>query len=154
MTTISKPKEYRSWSGRIPLHNVYTVGVSNEHFLRTIQRDGVLVASVCPPCKQEFVPPKMFCPYCLSELKDLKKIEARGTIETFTCCWVDQSGTPLKRPQIFAFIRMASAGGLIHKIGDIEAKEIEIGLKVEAVFKPVHQREGSILDIEYFRPTK
>jgi hypothetical protein len=29
---------------------------------------------------------------------------------------------------------------------------VTIGMKVEAVWKPVGERTGSILDIEYFRP--
>ena len=33
-----------------------------------------------------------------------------------------------------------------------DRNEVEIGMTVEAVFKAKGEREGSILDIEYFRP--
>jgi len=37
-------------------------------------------------------------------------------------------------------------------LGEVELDELYIGLPVEALFKPKKEREGSILDIKYFRP--
>jgi hypothetical protein len=45
-----------------------------------------------------------------------------------------------------------SDGGFLHTLGEVEPGEVTIGMKVEAVWKPVGERTGSILDIEYFRP--
>jgi Predicted nucleic-acid-binding protein containing a Zn-ribbon len=53
-----------------------------------------------------------------------------------------------------AFIKMEGVhGGLIHRLGEVEPEEVEIGMVVEAVFRPQEEREGSILDIKYFKPT-
>ncbi|HEX6208048.1 MAG TPA: hypothetical protein VF058_06760, partial [Actinomycetota bacterium] len=42
--------------------------------------------------------------------------------------------------------------GFMHKLGEVDPDRIEVGMAVEAVWKPEEEREGSILDIRYFRP--
>jgi hypothetical protein len=42
--------------------------------------------------------------------------------------------------------------GFMHKLGEVDPQRIEVGMEVEAVWKPDGEREGSILDIRYFRP--
>ncbi len=52
-----------------------------------------------------------------------------------------------------AFVKLdGSDGGLVHRLGEVSPDEVEIGMTVEAVFKAKGKREGSILDIEYFKP--
>jgi hypothetical protein len=43
-------------------------------------------------------------------------------------------------------------GGLVHFIAEAEPKDLDLGMRMEAVFKD--QREGNIPDIKYFRPAK
>ena len=40
----------------------------------------------------------------------------------------------------------------MHYLGEVEPEQLEIGMRVKAVFKDPAEREGSILDIDYFRP--
>jgi uncharacterized OB-fold protein len=70
---------------------------------------------------------------------------------TYTFLNVSIDGSSLEKPEIIAFIRFGD-GGLIHRLGEIEPDQVEIGLTVEAVFKPKSKRIGSILDIKYFKP--
>jgi hypothetical protein len=52
-----------------------------------------------------------------------------------------------------AYVKLEGAnGGLVHYLGEIEPEQVYIGLEVEAAFKDVAEREGSILDVRYFRP--
>jgi len=52
-----------------------------------------------------------------------------------------------------AFVRLDSTdGGLVHFLGQVEPDQVCIGMRVEAVFKDKADRQGSILDIAYFRP--
>jgi probable rRNA maturation factor len=44
--------------------------------------------------------------------------------------------------------------GILHLLGEVEPKDVEIGMKVEAVWKPAKEREGAITDIRYFRPRR
>ena len=43
---------------------------------------------------------------------------------------------------------------LIEMMKELEPEEVEIGMLVEAVFKPQLERTGTINDIKYFRPVK
>jgi uncharacterized OB-fold protein len=61
----------------------------------------------------------------------------------------------LKEPTVYAMVKMDGAnGGLVHKLGEVNLKELEINMTVEAIFKPKAKREGPINDIEYFRKIK
>jgi len=62
---------------------------------------------------------------------------------------------PLDPPEIPAVIAVdGSDGGLLHMLGGVEPDEVRIGMVVEAVWKPVGERVGSILDIAHFRPRR
>jgi len=80
-------------------------------------------------------------------------VASRGTVHTYTVLHVDLEGSPLAEPEIMAFVKLdGSDGGLVHRLGEVSPDEVEIGMTVEAVFKAKGEREGSILDIEYFKP--
>jgi uncharacterized OB-fold protein len=40
----------------------------------------------------------------------------------------------------------------MHLLGEVDPKEIKIGMKVKAVWKETQDREGAITDIRYFKP--
>jgi uncharacterized OB-fold protein len=61
----------------------------------------------------------------------------------------------LDDPQIPAVIDIDGTRpsvGIMHMLGEVKPDEVEIGMKVQAVWKPAGEREGSILDIKYFKP--
>ena len=43
-------------------------------------------------------------------------------------------------------------GGMMHFLKEVKPEDCEIGMKVEAVMKPARERQGSVLDIEHFKP--
>jgi uncharacterized OB-fold protein len=45
-------------------------------------------------------------------------------------------------------------GGIIHRIGEVEPESLAFGMQMEAVLEPKSKRQGSILDIKYFRPVE
>jgi len=56
-------------------------------------------------------------------------------------------------PLIYGLIRLDGADtNFVHLLGEIDPAAIEIGMRVEAVFK--EERGGSILDIAYFKPIR
>ncbi len=62
---------------------------------------------------------------------------------------------PLETPEIPAVIAIdGSSGGFLHVLGEVDPQEVRVGMAVEAVWKPVAERTGSILDIAYFRPVR
>jgi uncharacterized OB-fold protein len=80
-----------------------------------------------------------------------------GTVQTYTISNVDWASAPLPegRQDLFAVIAVDGASpemGLVHRLGDVDPGDIEIGMRVKAVWKPAEDREGSVTDILHFRP--
>ncbi|MDD5011866.1 MAG: hypothetical protein PHQ00_07065, partial [Phycisphaerae bacterium] len=57
-------------------------------------------------------------------------------------------------PAVIALDGASEKMGILHLLGEVEPEDIFIGMKVKAVWKPEEEREGSILDIKYFKPVK
>ena len=117
-------------------------------------RDGRIVATSCTSCERTLVPPRKFCERCFRPADRWTEVEAVGVVETFSICHVSWDMRELDPPEIPAVIRLdgASDGGFLHKLGDVAPDDVRIGMPVEAVWRPLAERTGSILDIAHFRP--
>ncbi|MBU1209286.1 MAG: Zn-ribbon domain-containing OB-fold protein [Proteobacteria bacterium] len=141
------------WPGQIPMSYIYTVGRAGEKFFREIM-NGKMIGARCESCKVTYVPPRIYCEKCFARLEDhYLEVGTKGTVHTFTRCYEAYDGTKKETSTIVAVIRIdGTEGGLVHWLGEVDFKAIYIGMPVEAVFKPKKEREGSILDIKYFKP--
>lgn len=149
---IQKLEEVQAWRGNIPIENQYTAGIAGERFLRTLKDKGRLLAARCPEHKIMYLPAPLFCERCFRPLEDWQELEPRGKLLTYTTLHVDLDGQPLAEPQIFGFIKISgSDGGLIHRLGEVKPQQLKTGMAMEAVLLPQSERQGSILDIRYFR---
>jgi len=152
---IGDPREIRHWPGHMETDYVYTLGVAGERFFREIKEKGRIMGAKCERCGVVFVPARMYCERCFEKLEDWVDVGKRGVIHAFTVAYIDMDGCRLKEPTVYAVVKMDGAeGGLVHKLGEVNPEEVEIDMVVEAVFKPKAQREGSLNDIKYFKPTK
>jgi uncharacterized OB-fold protein len=141
------------WYDSMPLESEYTVGIAGEKFFRAIKDRGVILGTVCSTCGLTYVPPSMYCERCFAELEEWVEVPHRGWVYTYTILTRSLEDKPLSEPQVLALIELEGVhGGLVHKLGSVSLDEVEVGMEVEAVFKPEQERVGSILDIEYFRP--
>jgi uncharacterized OB-fold protein len=153
--SIERFIDARAWRGNIPIENLYTVGIAGERFFREIKDNGRFLGTHCPTCDLTFVPPRIYCENCFAKLDEWVEIGTQGTVYTFTVLYEAPDGSRLEDPEIVALVELDGAdGGIVHRLGEVAPEEVEIGLRVEAVFKPKSKREGSILDIEHFRPVK
>lgn len=133
--------------GEFPVYFRYTVGLAGEKFFRELKDNGRLLASRCPKCNLNYLPPRIFCERCMSKLEEYVEIESTGVVEAVTVCRWDSEGKDLAQPVCVALVRFPSAhGGLIHKING----KLSIGDKVRLVLKEKAKRTGSILDIQTF----
>jgi len=133
--------------GDFPVTFRYTAGLAGEKFLREIKENGKLVASKCPKCQLNYLPPKIYCERCLSRLEEYVQVENLGVVQSYTICAQDNEGKPFPQPVNVAFVRFPTAhGGLVHRTKG----EVRVGDKVRIVFKEKSKRTGSILDIDYF----
>lgn len=152
---ISKATEPRHWLGDMEAdHYYYSAGVMGQRFFEAL-REGKLVGAYCEGCDWTYVPPRMYCERCFSELAELRDLGLRGRVRTFTVVRLDKDGSPLDPPEIFAIIEFGPhTTGFLHKLGEVPPEDVSIGMEVEAVLKPKSKREGKITDILYFRPRR
>jgi acetyl-CoA C-acetyltransferase len=132
----------------------WDAGVAVGRFLDGLKA-GKILGRECRRCERVLVPPRMFCERCFRETDAWIEVEHTGTVQTYSICHVSWDMQPLDPPEIPAVIAVdGSDGGLLHMLGEVEPDEVRIGMEVEAVWKPVGERIGSILDIAHFRPRR
>ena len=152
---INDPRQIRHWPGHMEADYIYTHGLAGERFFKEIKENGRIMGAKCKNCNIVYVPPRIYCERCFEKLEEWIDVGIRGTIHTFTVAYVDEEDSRLEQPTIYAMIRIKGTnGGLIHRIGEANPRNVRIGMEVEAVFKPKEEREGSINDIKYFKPIK
>jgi uncharacterized protein len=152
---IQSPKnlEPRVWLGEIPLTSLYTAGTGGQIFFHALKTQGKLIATRCQPCEQVYLPSRSFCERCFAELKEQVEVKRTGRLVSYTFCYVDLDGAPLRRPVALGLVQLEGATTLLlHYLMDMNGPmEVKIGCRVETVIKPKGKRIGSILDIEGFR---
>ena len=152
---IDDPREIRHWMGHMETDYTYTLGIAGDRFFEEIKKNARIMGSRCKKCSLVYVPPRLFCERCFEKLEDWMEVGKRGVVHTYTVAYIDIDGTKLKKPTIWSVIKIANAhGGLVHKLGETNPENVKIGMCVEAVFKAKNEREGSMLDIKYFKPVK
>lgn len=78
----------------------------------------------------------------------------KGIVTTFAIINIPFAGQRIKPPYVAAYVLLDGADiPFLHLIQEIEASEVRMGMRVEAVWKPVEERDFGIDNIEYFRPT-
>jgi uncharacterized protein len=120
-------------------------------------KNGRIIARKCLKCGRILVPPRMFCEDCFRDTDEWVFVKDSGSINTYSIAHVGTDAHRLSEPLFVAVISIDGASelmGFLHLLGEVSEKDIKIGMKVQAVWKPENERVGSILDIKYFRPIK
>ena len=152
---VDKLHQATAWRGEMPLMSRYTAGIAGETFFREIKDNARIVGTRCSNCDLVYVPATIFCERCFAELDEWVQVPSQGTVFTYTVLYRDLDNRPLEPPAILAYVKLEeSTGGLVHYLGEIDPEDVYVGLEVEPLFKDAAEREGSILDIEYFRPAE
>lgn len=144
-----------AWHGDIPTYNVYTFGICGEKFFQELKKNGRLLGTRCPECEITYIPPRRYCERCFAHLQEWQEVPTWGRVFAYTLAYYDLDGRRLEEPDILALVRFDGVhGGLIHRLGEVGSSEVYKDMEVEALLKPEGQRQGSILDILYFRPRR
>lgn len=150
---IARPDEVRRWEGDLPVRHRYTPGVAGEAFFAALRDRGVVLGSRCEACSYTYVPARLFCERCFAELEADTEVGPGGTLVSFTIAFRGLEGESLEEPVVFGLVRLDGADAvLLHRVLDPGEEPLEIGERVEVVFVP--ERDGTILDIEGFRPVE
>jgi uncharacterized OB-fold protein len=135
------------------LRYAWDTGVAMGRFLSELKA-GRIVGRRCERCQRVLVPPRMFCERCFRPTTAWQYVEDSGTISTFSESYIRWDVSRVAEPILIAVVELdgASQGGFLHFMGEVKPEDLRIGMKVKAVWKPPEERQGSILDIRYFRP--
>jgi len=147
---VERVTDLRAWPGEFPVSHLYTVGIAGERFLRELKDRGRLMGTRCAACEHVYLPPSLFCPRCFAGLEEWKEVGPQGVVRAITTAYRSVDGGPLEAPETLALIQLDGADDLlVHRIE--ESDGVSIGDRVDPVLKEAADREGSILDVRYFR---
>jgi len=158
-------KDFRE--GKI-LHNfdelkgdfAWDTGIGIGKYLASL-KTGIIMGALCSTCKKIVVPPRTVCEWCFNPMDEFVPLKDTGTVNTFSLCYVTWDVKRVQEPELPAVIQLDGAanlenspvmGGIMHMLGEVDPKNIEIGMRVQAVWKAPKDREGAITDILYFKP--
>jgi len=134
----------------------WSTGVAIGTYLEGLKK-GMILGVRCRSCKRIMVPPRMFCEECFKTVDEFVPVQDTGTVNTFAICYIKTDASRQKRPQLPAVIELDGATkgmGILHLLGEVRPKDVRIGMKVKAVWKPARERKGDITDIRYFKPAE
>jgi acetyl-CoA C-acetyltransferase len=123
-------------------------------------KQGKLRGSQCSRCGRTMIPARAFCEICnLDSVHDYCDLADWGTVQTFTLSRVNWDSSPLPKGKVNIFAVIAIDGitpemGLCHMLGEVDPKDVKVGMRVKAVWKKAAERTGTVKDILYFRPVK
>lgn len=136
------------------LKYAWDTGVAYGKFMHEL-KNGKILGVKCNKCERIIVPPRAFCEKCFKETDEWVNVKDTGTVQTFSIAYTDWKAARIKVPNIPAVIEIDGASklmGFLHLLGEVDPKNVKIGMRVKAVWKPVEEREGAITDIKYFKP--
>lgn len=128
--------------------------MSVPRYWREIPRRTRLEAVRCSNCGTVFYPPRGRCSKCGSENLERYLLPEQGELVTFTVVRSPPKGFERSTPYVMGIIKLDDGTMVTSQITDIEPEEVNIGMRVEAVFRKVVE-DGDSGIIEYaikFRP--
>jgi uncharacterized protein len=142
----------RILESRIRLPYRWWVGETGSRFFNILREKARIWGTRCSGCEMVCVPPKKNCPKCFSTMNEWVELPSTGTLLTYTVVHYPVPGIqPERPPYALGIIKLDGAGtGMTHLVGGIKFDDIEVGMRVQAVFREV--REGNYKDIKYFKP--
>lgn len=127
-------------------------------FLRALQEGKLLGARTSrgPDGKpgKVYFPPKEADPATGLELDEFVELPDKGTVTTFAVINIPFAGQRIKPPYVAAYVLLDGADiPFLHLVTEIDASEVRMGMRVQAVWKPREEWGLGIDNIDYFRPT-
>jgi hypothetical protein len=129
----------------------YSAGSVRSKFLIELRANKKIMGTRCSTCNWVYVPAKPICGKCLSNLEEWVEVSDKGTLMSYTVVYQTEPAHPMHVPFIYGVIKLDGADtSLAHMVSEVDAEDLRIGMRLQAVFK--EERQGSILDIKYFKP--
>lgn len=128
-------------------------GKNNSVFLAQLQ-EGKLVGTRDPLTGKVYIPPRGPVPTNGLMMDEFVAVSDRGIVCTFCVVNLKFPGQVLKVPYVGAWILLDGSDiPFMHIVGDIEADQVRMGMRVAAVWRPREEWGPTSENILYFRPT-
>ncbi|WP_421958297.1 Zn-ribbon domain-containing OB-fold protein [Prescottella subtropica] len=137
----------------IDLHYTHTASFEESYYLRGLM-EGKVIGGRTDANGKVYVPPRGSNPTDGVPTKEQVEVSDKGTITTFCIVNVPFLGQQIKPPYVAAYIVLDGADiPFLHLILDVDAAEVRMGMRVEAVWRPKEEWEYSLRNISHFRPS-
>jgi uncharacterized OB-fold protein len=131
----------------------HTASLPETVFLRGLE-EGKLLGARTGENGKVYFPPKEADPATGLELDNFIELPDKGTVTTFAIINIPFAGQRIKPPYVAAYVLLDGADiAFLHLIQEIDATEVRMGMRVQAVWKPREEWGLGIDNIEYFKPT-
>ncbi len=139
------------YHGQIYIPNTFSAGAVGSRFLIELRDKKRIMGMRCPTCNRVYVPARSICKDCFEQLDEWVEVSDKGTVLTYATDYETKSIQPTGSPIVYGIIQLDGADtGFVHMLGEVDPEQLRVGMRVQAVFQK--EREGSILDIKYFKP--
>jgi uncharacterized protein len=131
----------------------HTASHEESAYLRAIA-EGKLLGARTGESGKVYFPPHGADPATGLPTTEFVELPDKGTVTTFAIINIPFQGQRIKPPYVAAYVLLDGADiPFLHLVADIDAHEVRMGMRVEAVWKPREEWGFGIDNIEYFRPT-
>ncbi|AQA02520.1 DNA-binding protein [Mycobacterium sp. MS1601] len=131
----------------------HTASLPETRFLKALE-EGKLLGARSGADGKVYFPPKEADPATGKELDEFVELPDKGTVTTFAIINIPFAGQRIKPPYVAAYVLLDGADiPFLHLVTEIEATEVRMGMRVEAVWKPQEEWGLGIDNIDHFRPT-
>jgi uncharacterized protein len=131
----------------------HTASHEESAYLRAIA-EGKLLGAKTGEHGKVYFPPHGADPATGLPTTDFVELPDKGTVTTFAIINIPFQGQRIKPPYVAAYVLLDGADiPFLHLVADIDAHEVRMGMRVEAVWRPREEWDFGIDNIEYFRPT-
>ncbi len=131
----------------------HTASYPESAYLRALQEGKLLGARTGRDGKVYF-PAREADPATGKALDEFVELPDTGTVTTFAVINIPFAGQRIKPPYVAAYVLLDGADiPFLHLVTEIDASEVRMGMRVEAVWKPREEWGLGIDNIDHFRPT-
>jgi uncharacterized protein len=131
----------------------HTASHEESAYLRAIA-EGKLLGARTGENGKVYFPPHGADPATGQPTTEFVELPDKGTVTTFAIINIPFQGQRIKPPYVAAYVLLDGADiPFLHLVADIDAHEVRMGMRVQAVWRPREEWDFGIDNIEYFRPT-
>jgi len=131
----------------------HTASLPESTFLRGLE-EGKLLGARSGKNGKVYFPAREADPATGQQLDEFIELPDKGTVTTFAIINIPFAGQRIKPPYVAAYVLLDGADiPFLHLVTEIDASQVRMGMRVQAVWKPREQWGLGIDNISHFRPT-